>query len=55
MPSYGKMQKPAGVKKPCGCPPAGKRRMMSKNMNIRTSLKIDNVPYKGNAVLNANK
>ena len=33
----------------------GKRRMTSKNMTIRTSLKIDNVPYKGNAVLNANK
>ena len=55
MPSYGKQQRPAGVKKACGRPPVGERRMISKNMNIRTSLKIDNVPYKGNAVLNANR
>jgi hypothetical protein len=55
MPSYGEMQKPAGVNKTKPGKPCGKRRMMSKNMNIRTSLKIDNVPYKGNAVLNANK
>jgi len=49
------MQRPAGVKKRCGHPPVGKRRMISKNVNVRTSLQIDNVPYKGNAVLNANK
>jgi hypothetical protein len=55
MPSYGEAQKPAGVKKECGCGHLGPRRMMSKNMMIKTSLKIDNVPYKGNAVLNANK
>ena len=55
MPSYGKTQIPAGVKKACGYPPVGERKMMSKNTNIKTSLKIDNVPYKGNAVLNANR
>jgi hypothetical protein len=55
MPSYGEAQKPAGVKKECGCRHLGTRRMASKNMMIKTSLKIDNVPYKGNAVLNANK
>ena len=55
MPSYGEVQKPAGVKKYCRCTKPGKRRMMSKNMNIRTSLIIDGPEYKGNAVLNANK
>ncbi len=55
MPSYGEAQKPAGVKKYCGHAKSGKRRMISKNMNVRTSLTIEGPEYKGNAVLNANK
>ena len=56
MPSYGEKQKPAGVKLPCGCKPLGTRVMMSNNSTITPTLKrIDNIPYKGNAVLNANK
>jgi len=29
--------------------------MISRSMDIKTSLEIDNTIYKGNAVLNANK
>ena len=56
MPSYGEQQKPAGV--PLGGGPSipGTRVMKSNNTTIIPTLdKIDNVPYKGNAVLNANK
>lgn len=35
--------------------PLGERKMVSKDETIRTTLKIDNCEYKGNAVLNANK
>ena len=55
MPSYGQNQKPAGVDT---TPPAkhlGTRAMDSRNRMIKTSLKIENCTYKGNAVLNANK
>ncbi len=56
MPSYGEKQKPAGVELSCGCKPLGTRVMMSNNSTITPTLKrIDNIPYKGNAVLNANK
>lgn len=56
MPSYGETQKPAGVKLDCGCKPLGTRIMKSNNTNIIPTLrKIDNIEYKGNAVLNANK
>ena len=63
MPTMGEYQKPAGVNKGCSagckckaCKPLGTRTMMSNNMNVIPTLrKIDNVPYKGNAVLNANK
>mgnify|MGYP003128373390 FL=1 len=55
MPSYGEYQKPAGVKLNCGCADLGTRTMKSNNMMVKTTLRIDNVPYKGNAVLNANK
>jgi hypothetical protein len=55
MPSRNEYQKPAGVEKPCRCGHVGTRRMVSKNMNIKTSLIIDEPIYKGNAVLNANK
>jgi len=56
MPSYGEAQKPAGVKLNCGCKPLGTRVMKSNNKTIIPTLRrIDNIPYKGNAVLNANK
>ena len=56
MPTYGESQKPAGVKLACGCKPLGTRVMKSNNSTITPTLsKIDNIEYKGNAVLNANK
>jgi len=56
MPSYGEKQKPAGVKLECGCGVLGTRVMLSNNSTITPMLKsIDNIPYKGNAVLNANR
>ena len=56
MPSYGEMQKPAGVKKPCGCLPVGTRKMKSNNAIITPTLGgISNIEYKGNPVLNANR
>ena len=56
MPSYGMKQKPAGKKMACGCKPLGTRVMKSNTSTITPSLKkIDNITYKGNAVLNANK
>ncbi len=54
MPEQGQYQKPAGVEKPCGCQPLGTRIMESNNSVITPTLRrIDNIPYKGNAVLNA--
>ena len=53
MPTQGEQQKSAGVNKSPMQKPLGKRVMESKNTNIKSSLSIDNVPYKGNAVLNA--
>ena len=55
MPTYGEKQKPAGINKSPMQKPLGKRVMESKNDNIKSSLTIDNIPYEGNAVLNANK
>ena len=56
MPSYGEYQKPAGKKLKCGCKPLGTRIMVSNNSTIMPTLRhIDNIEYKGNAVLNANK
>jgi hypothetical protein len=55
MPSYGEKQKPAGKVLDCGCRHLGQRKMESRNSNIKVNLTIDNVEYKGNAVLNANK
>jgi hypothetical protein len=55
MPTIGKTQKPAGVDKSSPQKPLGKRKMESRNVNIKSSLIIDNCQYKGNAVLNANK
>ena len=59
MPSYGEKQKSAGVMLDCNNKTrnkiVGERKMVSKDMTIKTTLRIDNCEYKGNAVLNANK
>lgn len=56
MPSYEKKQKPAGKVLNDSKPIVGTRVMVSNNSTIMPTLKrIDNIPYKGNAVLNANK
>ena len=58
MPSYGEKQMPAGRVLDCSCrvPVVGTRVMVSNNSTITPTLKrIDNIPYKGNAVLNANR
>ena len=56
MPTMGEYQKPAGILKPCGCKHLGTRFMVSNNTNVIPTLRrIDNIPYKGNAVLNAQK
>ena len=55
MPTYGEEQKAAGVDKSPPQKPLDKRTMKSRNRLIEPTLSIDNVPYKGNAVLNANR
>lgn len=58
MPNYGEKQKPAGVKLKCGCrmPVVGTRIMKSNNSTITPTLKrIDNIPYKGNPTLLAQR
>ena len=55
MPSYGETQQPAGVDKSPAMKPLGKRTMESRNRLVKSSLSIDNCPYKGNAAINANK
>lgn len=56
MPSYGEKQKPAGKVLNTAKPIVGTRVMRSNNTTIIPTLRqIDNIPYKGNAVLNANK
>ena len=56
MPSQGEYQQPAGLPLKGGKPIPGTRVMRSNNTTIIPTLdKIDQVPYKGNAVLNANK
>jgi len=55
MPSYGEKQIPAGKEcAPCSKPIPGERKMMSRDKTIISDLAIDNIPYKGNAVLRAN-
>lgn len=54
MPEQGKKQMPSGVDKSPKFINVGTRTMQSRNMMIKSSLRIDNVPYKGNATLNAN-
>ena len=55
MPTYGEQQKPAGVKLPCGCKPIGDRKMISRNKNVTSTLRIDNPSYGGNGALNAQR
>ena len=56
MPSYGQKQKPAGKKIKCGKPIVGTRNMVSNNMTIVPTLnRIDNIPYKGNPALLAQR
>ena len=55
MPSYGEEQRPAGVDKSPAIKPLGKRTMESRNRLVKSTLVIDNCPYKGNPVINANK
>ena len=54
MPSKGLKQYPAGVNKSKPVKNIGTRTMRSRNRMIESALKIDDVPYVGNAVLNAN-
>jgi len=54
MPNYGEKQAPAGKVLNNAKPIVGTRVMKSNNSTITPTLKtIDNIPYKGNAVLNA--
>ncbi len=59
MPSYGKQQIPEGKKKMCNhnyYKGASEHRVMkSRDRNIISDLEIDNIPYKGNVVLRANR
>ena len=56
MPSYGKSQVPAGKKCKCSAKPMpGHRVMRSRDRNIISDLEVDNIPYKGNVVLRANR
>jgi hypothetical protein len=56
MPTIGKKQKAAGVKLNFAKDKPGTRKMESRDKNIKSSLRIDDVPYNGrNAVLNAMK
>ncbi len=56
MPSKGKSQKSAGKKLNYAKPIPQTRVMKSTNSTITPTLKkIDNIKYKGNSVLNANK
>ena len=55
MPAEEKKQKKAGVKLNFAKKKPGSRKMESRSETIKSNLRIDDVPYKGNAVLNANK
>jgi len=55
MPSYGEKQKPAGKDISPKNKPLEERSMVSRNTTIKTTLKIDNCEYKGNATLNAQR
>ena len=58
MPSYGEKQIPAGKKKNCNpnyFKPMGTRSMESRMTTEKTDLKVENIEYKGNAVLRADR
>jgi hypothetical protein len=55
MPAQDQAQKAAGIDKSRAPKILGKRVMRSKDRMIESGLSIDNIPYKGNAVLNANR
>ena len=55
MPSYWEKQKPAGVNRPCGCAMLQDKSIPSRNVKKHYDPKLYEVPYKGNAVLDANK
>jgi hypothetical protein len=55
MPSYGETQKAAGVNRPCGCALLQDKKIPCRNVKLHCDPKLYDVPYKGNAVLNANK
>jgi hypothetical protein len=55
MPSYGEKQKPCGVALQKEKPIIGKRVMTSRDNTITNTLVIDNVVYKGNPALEAQK
>ena len=57
MPTIGENQKPAGVKlqTPNRCKRVEQRTMKSRNSTIAPGLTIDNITYKGNANLLANR
>ena len=55
MPAQDQAQKAAGIDKSRAPKILDKRVMRSKNRMIESDLSIDNIPYKGNAVLNANQ
>jgi len=53
---YNTKQQPAGVQRKSGKPIVGTRVMKSNNTTVIPTLRqIDNITYKGNAVLNANQ
>ena len=55
MPSYGETQKAAGVNRPCGCALLQDKKIPCRNVKMDCNPKLYSAPYKGNAVLNANK
>ena len=57
MPSYGEKQKPAGklLKVPGRCGHISERTMRSNVTTIMPTLKVDNIEYKGNSTLLAQK
>ncbi len=55
MEKSGHPQTPAGRVNIIAPKIVGKRSMAANNTAVKTTCMIDNVPYKGNAVLNANR
>ena len=55
MPTYGEKQTPAGIDKSKAPRKPGRRVMKSRDRMIESTLIIDDIAYKGNANLNANR